>query len=250
MGIHRSQAVILRNRDFKETSFIVSMYTREFGKLHGVAKGARRTQKKFTSAFLPFTQNEVVFYERKDADLCIIAQCDLIYNFTKLREDLARLAYASYFVELVDSATAPHDKNARIFELLVSSLRLLEALEEPRALARVFEVKLLDELGFMPQLHKCIHCGAKLEHKIYFSAKCGGILCQRCLKEDLRALPLSKGAVLSLEHIQQTNLPRATRLDFTNKVADELHEILNKFLEYHLDRQLKSQIFLEKMNIA
>lgn len=246
--IHKTDAIILRTRPYKETSLIVTFYTRDFGKINGLAKGVKRPKARYASAFQPFSFNQIIFYERKESDLVTITQCDLKDSFEPIRADLVKTAYASYLSELTDEVAEPKDKNEELFKLLFLILKLLsESEEEAERLVRIFEVKLLVLAGLMPALDTCVNCDKKITHTARFSLSLGGIVCPNCFSQDPQARPISQGAAATIIYLQKASLKDALRLKFTAPITQELKNILIGFIEYQLEKPLKTLSFLQKI---
>ena len=249
MAIRKTEAVILRTQPYKETSLIISFYSKNFGKINGLAKGVKRPVVRYGSTFQPFSLNEIVFYERKDSDLVTIAQCDLKDTFENIRGNLTKTAYASYLSELTDEVTELQDKNEELFQLLFLVLKLLDASKEEEAerLIRIFEVKLLVLAGLIPDLDSCVGCGKEISHTARFSLSLGGVVCPNCFSQDPKAQTISKGASATITYLQNASLKEALRLKFTPKIAEELKRILSSFIEFQLEKPLKTLSFLYKV---
>lgn len=249
MAIHKTDAIILRTRPYKETSLIVSFYTKEFGKINGLAKGVKRPKARYASLFQLFSLNQIIFYERKEADLVTITQVDLKDSFEPIRANLSKTAFASYLSELTDEVTQAQDKNEKLFQLLFLVLKLLSENKEEEAerLVRIFEVKLLILVGLMPALATCVGCSKKIPHTARFSLSLGGAVCPDCFSKDPQAQPIAKGTTSTIIYLQKASLKEALRLKFTAKVAEELKSILNNFIEFQLEKPLKTISFLQSI---
>ncbi len=264
MGIQKTEAIVLKRQDLRETSLVAAFYTKDFGKIKGVLKGIKGPKSRFLSFLQPFTHNELIFYERASRDLNLVSQCELKDLFPSIRQDLAKIAHAYYLIELVDELTADHDTNPELFESLLSSLRLL-SVDEGGKVASIFEVKLLKSLGLGPSLASCVRCGAKFDEtlllfaqgrpqhlstkngEIRFSHVLGGLLCDRCFREDEKAIPVLKGTIASISHIGQMGWDEATRLKLSLDVAANLREVLGNFLTFQIGKRLKSLDFIVKI---
>ena len=252
MAIQKTQAIILNNQNFRESSLIATFYTKDFGKIRGLVKGIRRPKLRYGSRLEPFSFNNIVFYEKRKSDFCIIAQCDRLYSFNNFQKDLEKAAYASYLVELIDAVTSLGDANRALFELLFNSLELFSSENDIERIVRIFEIRLLDLSGFMPRLDCCVCCGKKifLQKKTpppRFSHSLGGLICGGCFAQDKAALPISAGSIASLEYIESMEWRRVLHFKITSTIRDELEEILGGFLSLHLEREFKSLEFLEKV---
>ncbi len=159
MAIRTTEAVILRVWPFRTSSLIVTAFTRDFGKIQGLAKGIRlrcsRKDKKYNCFLEPLTLNKIVYYEKKRPVLYSITQCDLLNQFQPVRQDLKKLGTASFMLELVDKGTQLEDNDRDIFKLLVSSLsRLCEDGNDLKEILLFFQMQFLKLSGFMPKDNK------------------------------------------------------------------------------------------------
>lgn len=129
MAIRTTEAVVLKTLAFGNTSLIATLYTKDFGKVQGIAKGIRarcaRKDSKFYCFLEPLTLNKVVYYQKNRSGLHLLTQSDLLNQFQPIRHDLRKLALAGFMLELVDKGTQLEDANKGIFDLLISSLNSL-----------------------------------------------------------------------------------------------------------------------------
>jgi DNA repair protein RecO (recombination protein O) len=248
MPIQKSEAIVTRRQDLRETSLIITFFTKDFGKIKGIVRGVRGPHAQYGGGSLEiFAQDEVVFYERKKSDIFTISQCDLVDFFNPIRQSLERLAYANYIIELLDSVTSLGDKNAEVFTLLLNSLTLLSGKASAKRVARIFEIKLLGLLGLMPTLGSCAYCGGKVDASARFSIVHGGLICKTCADKDRNALSIMAGTVKFIEHIRELPFEKVERIKVANAVGKELESILREFLDYHIERRLKSIEFLKEI---
>lgn len=251
MAIQKSEGVVLRRQELRETSLILTLYTKDFGKIKGILRGVRGYRSQCGGGALEiFAYDAVVFYERKKSDIYTVSQCDLLDFFNPARGSLDRLAYAAYIVELLDSVTSLSDKNVEVFDLLLNSLRLLSGESSARRVARIFEIKLLHLLGLMPSLELCASCGKKLDltgSSAKFSLMHGGIICKNCLEADRDASPIMAGTARFIEHIRSLPFEKVARVKVATTVGKELEVILRKFLDYHIERRLRTLEFIKEI---
>ncbi|MBN1353064.1 MAG: DNA repair protein RecO [Candidatus Omnitrophica bacterium] len=250
MSIQKTLGFILRREEVRETSLYLRVYTRDFGKINLISKGVRSPEQKFISSYELFALDEIVFYEKKKKDFFLLSQCELVNFFPTIRESLERLSYAVYFIELLDSVTVTGDSNRTLYGLLYNCLGLLSGNASPKRIARIFEIKLLSELGLMPRLKFCAGCenGIKNE-KVRFSFSLGGVLCERCFTKDTKAKSVLRGTVNFISHIDSMPFERINQIKVTNKVGSEVESLLKSFIRYHLDIRPKSMEFAEKVGV-
>ena len=253
MAIHTTDAIVLRKHDIRETSLLVVFYTRDFGKITGLIKGARGPRGPLGYQVQIFTLNRVVFYDSKRSGIHTVSQCDLLDFFEIIRKDIVRTGYACYFVELIDALTEDTDRNEEIYNLLVNSLELLKSKASPKRISRILEIKLLMISGLMPRLDKCVLCGRGIDfkeaagNKARFSYKSGGLICRSCFGEDTSSRRILPGTAHFIDHIGRAPYEKVAMIKVSRDVGIELEEIMKKFLSYQLDKQIKSLEFLEKV---
>src|SRR3990167_6697685 len=131
MGLGRTAAIVIGSFPLGESDRVVTFYSREHGKIRGVAKAARRIRSRFGGALELFTQGELVFFDTGRSDLLRIDHFDIVRPFGGLREDLDALGQAAWIVECVTRLTADHDRHVALYALLVRSLRALETADRP-----------------------------------------------------------------------------------------------------------------------
>ncbi len=250
MAIHKTKAIVLDRKDYRETSFLINLFTEDFGKISAQAKGARRKIGKFGTNFLPLTHNTIVFYENPRSDLHIISQADMEDHFPGLNRDLKKLTCASYFLELVNTSVPYGQKNEEVFNLLMNFLNFLDKEDTIKNLRQIFEIKFLNLSGFRPRLDCCVNCGNHLLSQSRFSFVLGGLLCAKCYSCDQGAQRLLQGTIASINYIEKAELEKMINFKMVEPVAAELERILRTFIDFHLGAQFKSLKFLKKMRFA
>lgn len=246
MSLYKTEAIVLKTQNFRETSLIANFYTRDFGKISGLLKGIREDQTKFNSNLDVFSLNEIIFYKKIKSSLHLVSQCDLKRDFRLIKNDLERIKKAFSLVELVNMLTVPEDKNEKIFDLAVACLEQLENNFNFDKILIIFKIKLLDFCGFKPHLDSCVSCNSKIIAQAKFSLKLGGLLCERCLSKDIISRSVFRGTVATILHIEKNDFDNVLRLGLNQAIKKELNQVLNAFLEFHLDKKL----FEEKKVIA
>lgn len=250
MAIHKTKALILERKDFRETSYILTLFTLDFGKISAQAKGACRKIDKFGTNFLPLTLNKVVFYENSRGNLHILSQIDLLDHFENVTSSVDKFTSAMYFLELVNSTMPWEQKNTEIFNLLIDFLRYLNQHDHARNIRQIFEIKFLRLSGFKPRFDSCVNCGASIKDECRFSYALGGLLCDLCRYQDLAAKPVMPGTVATIEYLEENSLDKIPNFQIISKIQKELELILKNFIEHHLGQRFKSLEFLEKVRIS
>jgi DNA repair protein RecO (recombination protein O) len=250
MAAVKDEGIVLRKYYLRETSYILVLYTRAHGKIRGVLKGARKPFPQFAGNFEIFTLCDLLFYRKKKSALDLITQCEAVEYFGAVRSDLEKLTYASYFVELVDAVTADHDPSAGIFDILKGSLSMMGRVSGAKRARRIFEIKLLGELGFSPQVDQCVKCASPIEEKSFFSAASGGIMCAKCHGKQTSSIPLSLGTVKFMRKIQASDLDKTEHIKLTHEIGAETEKVLDAFVRYQIGRPLKALKFLDDLKAS
>jgi len=251
----RAEAIVLRHSDYGEADRLLTLYTREHGKVRALAKGARKIASRKAGHIEPFTH--VKLQLAKGRDLLIVTQAETIDAFLPLRDDLTRTSYASYVIELLDRFVPDEETaNPPLFRLLTETLTRLAA--EPHTstslsagswvAVRFYEMRLLDFLGFRPQLFECANCGTKIEAEDqYFSASLGGAICPRC-GQGLQSLwPVSVETLKYLRHFQRSSYRESLRANPDAKTQKEIETIMQGYFTYLLERELNTPGFIKRV---
>jgi DNA repair protein RecO (recombination protein O) len=250
MPSQKTEAIVLSKRDFRETSLIVVLYTRDYGKISGILKGIRKEPGKFASTLEPFSYNDIIFYPKRTSSLCLVSQCELKCNFDAIRRSIEKVCVASVMAELLAVVMPPEDKNEEIFDLMLNCLKELEASPNADKIAMIYKLKLLALSGFKPNFQTCVCCGSRILSDSKFSLALGGLLCMGCVRKDLQSRTIFRGTIASIQHIQKNELRVNMNLGMNPQIKRELDAVLNSFLNFHLERELKSQRVINKLENA
>ena len=200
MALGKSAAVVVGSFPLGESDQVVTFFSREYGKVRGVAKASRRMRSRFGGSLQLFTLGQLVFFDTGRSDLVRIDHFDVAEPFARIREDLERLGQASWIVECVARLTADRDPHAALYGLLVRSLRAVAGAAPMRA-AVCFGARCLDVLGHRPRLDQCVACG-----RPYPFARPAldeaGVVCERCAAALAGATAVSPAAVAALARLR------------------------------------------------
>ena len=240
----RVHAIVLRHADWGEADRLVTLYTREQGKLRTVAKGARKVTSRKAGHLEPFTH--VKLQLARGRNLFIITQADTVDAFIPLRETLEMAGTASYVVELLDRFVYEDEgPNPTLFRLLAETLKRLSDGEDPWLAVRYYEMRLLDFLGFRPQLFECANCGREIKAEDqFFSFSLGGVICPRCGRGLPNLAGISLDALKYLRHFQRSSYAESKRAQPTSDVQTEVEILMQGYFTYLLERELNSPGFL------
>lgn len=202
MPLERTQAIVIRRHPLGEADRLVTFYTRDFGRLTGVAKGVRRPRSRFGSALELFTEGHLLFFESERWELVRVDHFDIVRPFRQVRESLSRLGQGSWVVECVAQLTAERDPHPALYGLLVRTLRALERASRPARVKLAFALRAVDLLGHRLRLDRCLGCGRSPGSRPCLDFTVGGLLCGRCAALPGDSLPLSDAAVAALRRLR------------------------------------------------
>jgi DNA repair protein RecO (recombination protein O) len=210
--------------------------TQGSGKVRAVAKGIRKTTSRFGARLEPFTHVSLMVYRGRGA-LDTVSQAEIISPFMALRGDLDLFAAGETMLEAVDKVAEEHERNVRLFMLLLTGMRALETQPaDPSAVAESFLLKLLSLSGFHPSLTACAVCGRPEPER--FASGQGGAVCREDAEFD--AGPASSRALDHLAALGAAGLLEAGEITADTTVRRESRALLFGFAEYHLERRMKS----------
>lgn len=249
MDFYRVNAIIIRVRDFQEADRIVTLFSRERGKIRSVAKGARRPRNRLSGSTQLFCSGVYSLYAGRG--LASLNQGQITEPYLSLREDLTKMTYAAYFAEILD-VMVEEEAGGELYSLLVSVFSRLEQGEDPEILARFFEIRLLAALGYKPELASCLVCRKRpaAGGDVWFSPSQGGLLCAGCTAGAADAFRISPGALEVLKHLLNADPARLHVLKLSYEMRYELEKIMRAALNEHLPRPLKSLDFLQMVKLA
>ena len=246
MSSEKATAIVLRTIDFSETSLVVTLFTREFGKIGALAKGARRLKNPFESALDVLTLCRIVFLHKSSEALDLVTEAKLLRRFRPTGRNLAGL-YAGYYVaELLGELTDENDPHPELFDLADETLEALAAGETvPRRLVR-FELGALRFLGHMPSLDQCAECGTPVElaGRIAFGAIHGGVLCKECRTGKSQVAVVSAGALRTMAQLADLDGQAWRRIEIGPRMLGELRGVLNLYLVNLLGRKPRMYEYL------
>jgi DNA repair protein RecO (recombination protein O) len=242
----RVEAVVLRHMDWGEADRLLWLFTRELGKIRVVAKGVRKLHSRKAGHLEPFTRTGLLL--ARGREMMIVTQAEAVDTFTLLRDNLLLMGYASYVVELLDRFTYEEGQNVTLYRLLADTLSRLCTETDTSLVVRYYEIRLLDLLGYRPQLFQCARCGNEIQPEDqYFSAAQGGILCPSCGAKTPGARKISIQALRFLRHYQRSSFAEAKRAHPTPANYREMESLIQHYLTYLLERGLNTPEFLRRI---
>ena len=242
--------IVLRLVDTGESDRVVTLLTRERGKVGAYARGARASRRRFGGSLEPFTLVAAEVRERAGSELLGLDSVAPLDAFGGIRGDLARIACAGYAAELARELVRDHEPHEELFELLAAYLGALAARPARPAGLRAFELGALRAAGLSPRLDACARCGGEIDpaRAARFDPGQGGVLCGACGPLATPGTPsLSAATAAALARLAEGGLEAAEAEPLAPPVGREARDALGAFVEYHLGRRLQARRFREEV---
>lgn len=266
MRTYSASAIVLRRIDLGEKDRILTLFTREHGKLSAVAKGCRRPGSKLGGASEPFTYARMFLSTGRDLD--VLTQAEIKESFPNVKNAMSSIAHAVYLLELVNSFVDKRQPNPDLFDTLLSAMYVLESGTDPELTARYFEIQLLSILGYEPHVEACLRCGRQpgqsdangatlrraqdapsAQHapkeKVSFSPALGGIVCNECGPAPKDAVEVPAAAGSYVQALRRTEPHKLKELSIPKGARRDLARMLKWHIRYRLEHDLKSVDFID-----
>lgn len=232
----KSEGIVLKEIRYKDNSKILTIYTKEYGKISAMASGAYKAKSQLISTTQPFSYGE--YYFNKGRGLLYINQADLINSFYSIRENMERVIYGYYLLELVEKSLPEEQENEKIFLLLEKGLRVLSKLNEKfLQFILAYELKFISFLGYKPNLESCVSCNDSNLKNIRFSISRGGVICSNCFNIDPFAIYLNSEIYELMYKLLYISLENTNDIISSKESIDKLHEIILKYILTNIDRK-------------
>lgn len=238
-------AFVLRTHPYGESDRIATFITEDFGKVSGIAKGAKRSQRRFAGTLEPFVKIRMAFRSRPRSDLAFIDRCELLEALPNFRLDLDRFACGSYVLELTDRMVLGREPGREVFTHVDAALSMLDRLGAHASIVRAFELHILDAAGYRPQLDQCRGCGcrtAALPSVVVVPAR-GSVFCPRCHPATEAGYPLPGRTVARLADFQRAPITAAT-VPLPDDDAAKTGDVLEALIGRVVTRPLRSRSVL------
>lgn len=249
--IRKAEGVILRSQKLGETSKILTLFSREAGKLKVVAKGARSPRSRFGGTLEPLNQVTVVYYHKETRELQTLSQADVVNDFRGIRASLEKWTVATACCELMHRLEFPAETTAPAFRQFVASLEALdEAQMRVRNVFRHFQIQLLRLSGFTPNFARCLHCGGQPQGEwVAFEIRRGGFVGQECGAGQHLGFHLRMAALRGLRDLASHGVKEAAGIRLGRSVAAEIDAFLRAYFGYHFEgmAELRSLSVLQEL---
>ncbi|HOM27047.1 MAG TPA: DNA repair protein RecO, partial [bacterium] len=224
------EGFILKKINFRETSVILTLFTKEFGKIKGVLKGVRKEKSKIPP--LTFTEGAYIstFLYKKRSELNLLSSPNLINFFYFEDKKSSKIYY--YILKLIDLFTPELQKDENIFYLLKETIENLKQNKKKHLIFLTFKIKFIEFLGYGIKIDNCCIC-EKESRRYFFSPRKGGVLCYNCRKEDQNCVKISIRLISIIRFIKRNDFKNVGILNVKRNDAERINFLCNLVLYYH-----------------
>lgn len=252
ISLYNAQSIVLRRIEFGDYDYIITLLTRNKGKISVIAKNAKKSVKRFSGNLELFYGLDTVIRDNRRSLLLQEATIDNPHE--AIRANILKTAYASYWAEIIVQWLEDGIEQEGVYELMKYVLEgLCSDNNTPEELSIMFQLKFLDIAGFSPFLTRCQVCENGLDQiedvKFFFDIKKGGLLCSRCGGNSLSDISLVKGTIKQLIWLQESGLDRWSMMRLSKQAVEEGTVFFETFLPFHLEKELRSLKFLKRIRV-
>lgn len=247
--LRRVEALVISHAEFGEADRLLVLYTREMGKIRALAKGIRKVHSRKAGHLEPFTRVDVLV--AKGASFWIVSQAETVKEYSRIKEDLVKTGLAAYALELLERFTLEEEANASLYRLINDTLKRIHEETDPFAAIRYYELRLLEQVGYRPELFHCVQCQKEIQAEDqFFSAQHGGVVCPRCAPQTSQLRPVSMAALKYLRHFQRSEYEQSRRVKIPAVHRAEMEKLLQYYLAVLAERKLNTPDFLRRIRPA
>ena len=235
------EGIIINTKDYKDSSKILDIFTKEYGVIGVISKGCKSLKSNLRSISDKFVFAKFTIYYKKDK-LSILSEASIINNFSNIKKDIKKISYASYILDLTNQVYKQSNV-LELYNLLINSLVKINEGFNPLIITNILELKYLDYLGIMLNLDECSVCGSK--NVITLSSDKGGFLCNKCRTYE----PIiSSKAIKLIRLYYYVDIEKISKLDIDNKVVEEINIFIDDYYDRYTGLYVKSKDFIKQIN--
>ena len=239
--IKKIEGIILSEIDYKESSKIINVLTKEYGIIGLIARGTKQIKSKLSGVTSKLTYG-YFHVNYKENGLSNLIEVDVIDRFKSIRKSIDLMSYSLYLLELAEKVYK-HDNDETIYDMLIASLKKIDEGYDYKVITIIFELKMLDYLAIRPVIDECVNCGNKLDI-VTISSYRGGYLCKNCAKGEVIT---NIKTVKLLRMFFYVDISKITKLEVSDNIKEELSKFIYDYYDRYSGLYLKSREFLQNL---
>ncbi|WP_417849883.1 DNA repair protein RecO [Thalassoglobus sp.] len=242
MSTEKTDAIVIRQADFSESSRVLTLFTRDFGKISCLAKGAKRLKSAFEGSLDLLSECRVVFIHKATSGLDLLTEAQLIKRFKPSPKSLVHLYGGYYIAELLNSLTEEGDPHDELYEAATAALAVLGSEASPDIAIFRFELMTLREIGQLPDFETCTICQSPiiLGDSSRFWVSESGLICSRCGNSEYQHTEVQSGAIAVIRKLIESDPAMLSRLTISDQQRREIRKLLNSVVSAILGRRPKT----------
>lgn len=239
----KTSGIVLKGTNFGEADKILTVFTDRLGKIKVMAKGVRKTKSHLAGSLEPFIYSELLLHEGKT--FYTISGASILKSYPRIHDEMKKISQAFFLGELIDCFAPEKEKPHEMFTLFLSALDSLES-DAKDLFMTGFQLKIIEEAGFEPELYSCVHCKEKITvENNFWDATEGGLICNNCQGKFHHGREISDDAIKLLRFFEQNDFVKIERLKVDEVVVTEVEKILRAYICSVLEKELKSENFMK-----
>ncbi|SHE64738.1 DNA replication and repair protein RecO [Seinonella peptonophila] len=242
--LQRTKGIVLKVQDYGESDQIVRLFSEQLGRISLMARGAKKTRSRLSAATEPLIEAEFLFFQ--GSGISSLSQADVINSHRQIRDDLLQMAYAAYWLSLIEHNIEEQEPHPALYRRLVKLLHSLEHEVDAEVLTRIWELTILEIAGYKPIFDRCVRCHRSPE-QFFLSVNQGGFLCQQCRSSDHFSISLAEPVGKLLPMLQQIDITRIGKVSVKSETNKGLEIALHHLLDQNQVTPRKSWEFLQQI---
>ena len=235
------EGIVVSAVDYKESSKILNIYTKELGIIGVMARGSKKVKSTLSGVSDKLTYG-VFYLEYKEGKLSNLLDVDIINNFKNIKKDILLMGYSLYLTDLVVQVVK-NDNDKQIYADYIAALIKINDLYDPMVISNILELKMLNYLGIKPILDKCCKFGSSNDI-ITVSSYAGGYICKNCYTNefivDIKTIKL-------LRMFYYIDISKISKIDVSDNIKKEINDFIDEYYDRYAGLYLKSKEFLKKI---
>ncbi|NLD48523.1 MAG: DNA repair protein RecO [Clostridiaceae bacterium] len=246
MSYIKTKGIVIKEVNTGEADKIITVFSKDRGKMSCSAKGARRPKSRMSSGTQLLCYSEFVLF--KGRDIFSINSCDVIESFYNIRNDVEKLTFAAHMTDIISDIIQENQPATKVLQLFLNSLYMLAKTDKlPEQIIRIFELRLLTIIGYAPMVRGCLNCGSDSVDNLFFSFNKCAFICGNCIKDEIDTMAISPGTAKTLNHIVYSNIKALFNFEVSECVLRELSRISKKYLKDRLEKEYRKLDFLKAL---
>ena len=240
--LKKLEGIIVSEVDYKESSKILNIYTKEYGIIGVIARGSKRLKSNFSGLTTKLTY-AIFIVNYKENGPSTLMEVNVIDNFKNIRKDIDKISYAMYITDLV-TQVFKHENNIKIYDLYISSLKKINENIDYIVITNILELKLLDFLGIRPVIDECVSCGKK-DGIVTISSYKGGLLCNDCVKNEKILHPKTLKLIRMFYYV---DISKIDKIEISENIKKEINDFIDDYYDRYSGLYLKTKTFLRNLS--